>query len=116
VDELEHKLTTGWRWHCRTQSYDLWIYNYNASVVVGYIDHIYFWGKIIFILKTRYAISGVINFHNAGVVACNRRVLWLVGKYRKIVLKRARQAFMDCSRHHLFQCRPRRKVRPALAK
>jgi hypothetical protein len=31
-------------------------------------------GKIIFILKTRYAISRFVHFHNAGVVARDRRI------------------------------------------
>jgi hypothetical protein len=48
------------------------IYNYDASVVVGY--SVFTLRKIIFILKTRSAIICVVNFYSAGVVTRDRRI------------------------------------------
>jgi hypothetical protein len=54
------------------QSYDFWMYSYNASVVVGW--SVFTSEKIIFILKSRYAVRRVINFYNSGVVTRDRRI------------------------------------------
>jgi hypothetical protein len=55
----------------RSQSTDFRIYNYSASVVVGYIERFYSW-KSNFYSKARYAIGGVVNFCNAGAVTRGR--------------------------------------------
>jgi hypothetical protein len=54
----------------RSQSYDFGIYNYNASVVVGYLPRAFF--KVeenIFVLKTRQAIRGFVIFFQRWRVA-----------------------------------------------
>jgi hypothetical protein len=56
-----------------SKSYDFWICNYNATVVVG--KSVFGSEKsIIFILKTRYAICGVEYFNTTGVVTRDRRI------------------------------------------
>jgi hypothetical protein len=51
--------------NARSQSYDFGIYNYNASVILGYgvLD-----AKDFFVFKTHLATRGVVNFYSAGVV------------------------------------------------
>jgi hypothetical protein len=56
-----------------SQSYDLRIYNYSASVVVG--RWVFFKvGGNVFAFKTHQATRGVVNFYHAGVVTHGGRI------------------------------------------
>jgi hypothetical protein len=56
----------------KNQSYDSWIYNYNASLAVGYsvfkgsTKHFYFQNALCY--------CGAVNFYNASVVTHDRRI------------------------------------------
>jgi hypothetical protein len=56
--------------------FEFWICSYNASVVCMYIVdlRVFTSEENNFILKTRYAISCVANFYNAGIVTDDRRI------------------------------------------
>jgi hypothetical protein len=70
-----------------SQSYDFLIYSYNASVFASE-------KKIIFVLKTRYAIISVVNFYNPDVVTRDRRI----GSFSESSVRACREFWMTSLR------------------